>query len=122
MYYPGGSQSPHIEYHPSRPAAEPANLNVYQGLISQRVHNRNISRAQNHGGFDLGTEYFVTQVPNGCSCVELDGMSLVNYANADVIVQIFDHLLKGDDHHSEVLPRVASSTLRTDPENKLYSS
>ena len=42
-----------------------------------------------------GTEYVITDVPNGCSRVELNGMSLVNHANADVIVQIIVRLLKG---------------------------
>ena len=59
------------------------------------MHDRKTSRAQNHGDFDKGTAYFVNYVPHGCSRVELNGTSLVNYANADVIVQIFDRSLKG---------------------------
>ncbi|KAF6220856.1 hypothetical protein HO133_002536 [Letharia lupina] len=40
-----------------------------------------------------GSEYVVTNVANGCSRVELNGTSLVNYANADVIVGMIDRFL-----------------------------
>lgn len=40
-----------------------------------------------------GSEYVVTNVPNGCSQVELNGTSLVNHANADVIIRMIDRFL-----------------------------
>lgn len=82
MYYPGGSQPPHIQYHASKPTAEPANFNYYQGLTSQQVNDRNMSRAQNHGGFDQ-----VQLVPQDASpdneyyCRELDGTYTVRTVN-----------------------------------------
>ena len=42
-----------------------------------------------------GTEYVVTNVPNGCSRVELNGTSLVNHANADVVIKMIDRFIKG---------------------------
>ena len=82
MYYPGGSQSPHIQFHTSQPAAEPANRNIYQGLTSQQVQDRNITRAKNLGGFDQ-----VQLVPQNASpdneyyCRELDGTYTVRTVN-----------------------------------------
>ena len=40
-----------------------------------------------------GSEYFVTNVARGCSRVELNGTSLVNYANADTIIDIIERLI-----------------------------
>ena len=82
MYYPGGSQSAHIQFHSSQPAAEPANFNYYQGLTSQQVNDRNIYRAQKHGGFNP-----VQLVPQNASpdneyfCRELDGTWTVRTVN-----------------------------------------
>ena len=41
-----------------------------------------------------GSEYFVTNVARGCSRVEVNGTSLVNHANADVIMDLIDRLLR----------------------------
>lgn len=77
MYYPGGSQSANIQFHLSQPAAEP-----YQGLTSQQVNDRNISRLQSHGGFNQ-----VQLVPQDASpdneyfCRELDGTWTVRTVN-----------------------------------------
>ena len=49
MYYPGGPQSPPIQFYTSQPAAEPTNINRYQGLTAQQVHDRNVSYAQHNG-------------------------------------------------------------------------
>ena len=74
MYYPGGSPSPQIQFYSSQPAAEPANFNTYQGLTAQQVNDRNISRAQNHGGFDQVQLIPQTASPdNQYYCRELDG-------------------------------------------------
>ena len=40
-----------------------------------------------------GSEYVVTDVKNGCSRVELNGTSLVNYANADCIINMITRFL-----------------------------
>lgn len=74
MYYPGGSQSAHIQFYASQPAAEPANFNYHQGLTSQQVNDRNISRAQSYGGFNqpqLIPEH--ASPDNEYLCRELDG-------------------------------------------------
>ena len=41
-----------------------------------------------------GSEYFVRNVPNGCSRVEVHGTSLVNHANVDAIINLIERLLK----------------------------
>lgn len=41
-----------------------------------------------------GSEYIVTNVAHGCSRVELNGTSLANHANADVIVRMVGELIK----------------------------
>ncbi|CAF9940178.1 MAG: hypothetical protein ALECFALPRED_008476 [Alectoria fallacina] len=82
MYYPGGSQSAQIQFHSSQLAAEPTNFKYYQGLTSQQVNDRNIYRAQNHGGFNP-----VQLVPQNASpdneyfCRELDGTWTVRTVN-----------------------------------------
>lgn len=82
MYYPGGSQPTNVQFHSSQPAAEPASFNYYQGLTSQQVNDRNIARAQNHGGFNQ-----VQLVPQNASpdneyfCRELDGTWTVRTIN-----------------------------------------
>ena len=82
MYYPGGSQSAHIQFYSSQPAAEPANGKYYQGLTAQQVNDRNISRAQSHGGFNE-----VKLIPQDASpdneyiCRELDGTHSVRTVN-----------------------------------------
>lgn len=87
MYYPGGS----IQFHSSQPAAEPANFNCYQGLTSQQVRDRNLSRAQSHGGFNQ-----TLLVPQNASpdneyfCRELDGTWTVRTVNT-----IMNHLNPG---------------------------
>ena len=74
MYYPGGSQSPQIQFYASQPAAEPTNINHYQGLTAQQVHDRNVSYAQRNG-----VSIPVQLVPKNPSpkdvfyCRELDG-------------------------------------------------
>ena len=74
MYYPGGSQSPHIQFYTSQPAAEPINVNRYQGLTAQQVYDRNVSYAQSQGA---STPFQL--VPKSPSpddkfcCQELDG-------------------------------------------------
>lgn len=74
MYYPGGPQSANIQFYTSQPAAEPNNFIHYQGLTANQISDRNISRAQNHGGFNQ-----VQLVPRDASpdneylCQELDG-------------------------------------------------
>lgn len=45
------------------------------------------------GDNGVGTEYVVTNVAHGCLRVELNGTSLVNYANADVIIKMIDRLI-----------------------------
>ncbi len=45
------------------------------------------------GPHQTGSEYMVLDVANGCSRVELNGTSLVNHANADVIIGIIDALI-----------------------------
>ena len=55
---------------------------------------RKMTRAANVGGDNgQGSEYVVTNVANGCSRVELNGTSLVNYANADSILRLVDRFL-----------------------------
>ena len=74
MYYPGGSQSPQIQFYTSQLAAEPTNINRYQGLTAQQVYDRNVSYAQRNGASIL-----VQPVPEKPSpdnefwCHELDG-------------------------------------------------
>ena len=74
MYYPGGSQSPQIQFYTSQPAAEPTNINRYQGLTAQQVYDRNVSYAQRNGA-----SISVQPVPKNPSpddkffCRELDG-------------------------------------------------
>ena len=74
MHYPGGPQPSPIQFYSSQPAAEPVNFTPYKGLTSQEVHDRNVARAQNHGGFNP-----VQLVPQDASpdnqywCRELDG-------------------------------------------------
>ena len=46
------------------------------------------------GDNGVGTEYFVNSIRNGCSRIELNGTSLVNYANADSILKMVEHFLK----------------------------
>ena len=46
-----------------------------------------------NGDHDKGSEYVVIDVPNGCSRVELNGNSLVNHANADVILEMIETLM-----------------------------
>ena len=41
-----------------------------------------------------GSEYVVTDVPNGVLRAELNGTSLVNHANVDVIIRIVDRFIK----------------------------
>lgn len=50
MYYPGGSAQ--VQFYESKPAAEPTNFDYRQGLTTQQVNDRNVSRAHSHGGFD----------------------------------------------------------------------
>lgn len=83
MYYPGGSQSTHIQFHQSQPAAEPVKFNnYYQGLTSQQVYDRNISSAQNHGGFNQTQLVPENAHPdNEYFCRELDGTWTVRTVN-----------------------------------------
>ena len=80
MYYPGGSQSAHIQFHVSQPAAVPTNYNYSQGL-----------NTQSHGGF---TQYY--PVPRNASpddeyfCRELDGTHTLRTINT-----IMNHLNPG---------------------------
>ena len=82
MYYPGGSQHAHIQFHSSQPAAEPTNFNYHQGLTTQQANEWNISRAQGLGGFTP-----VQLVPQNASpdneyyCRELDGTWTVRSVN-----------------------------------------
>lgn len=41
-----------------------------------------------------GSEYVVTDVPNGVSRAELNGTSLVNHANVDVIIKMIDRFIQ----------------------------
>ena len=41
-----------------------------------------------------GSEYFLANIANGCSRVEVHGTSLVNHANADVIITLIERLIK----------------------------
>ena len=60
-----------------------------------RQYMRNLSKASGAiGDKNEGTEYLVYDVPNGCSRVELNGTSLVNHANADVIVGMIGQFLE----------------------------
>ena len=74
MHYPGGPQSPQIQFYTSQPAAEPTNINRYQGLTAQQVYDRNAAYAQRNG-----TSIQVQIVPKNPSpddlfyCRELDG-------------------------------------------------
>lgn len=45
------------------------------------------------GANGKGTEYLMVDVPYGCSRLEPNGTSLVNYANAIVVINIIDRLL-----------------------------
>ena len=47
-----------------------------------------------HGYKGKGTEYLVVDIPYGCSRQEPNGTSLVNYANATVVIIIIERLLK----------------------------
>ncbi|KAL9071325.1 MAG: hypothetical protein Q9161_004341 [Pseudevernia consocians] len=46
------------------------------------------------GDNGVGTEYLVNNVSQGCSQVELNGTSLVNHTNADVIIRMIERFLK----------------------------
>ena len=46
------------------------------------------------GDLGDGTEYLVMDVANGCSRVEINGTSLVNHANATVIIDTIDRLIR----------------------------
>ena len=46
------------------------------------------------GDNGVGTEYLVNNVSHGCSRVELNGTSLVNWANANVIIRMIERFLK----------------------------
>ena len=82
MYYPGSSQSAHVQFYVSQPAAEPANVNYYQGLTSQQVHDRNISRAQSHGGSNQPQLVPEQASPdNEYFCREVDGTWTVRTVN-----------------------------------------
>ena len=82
MYYPGGSSSPHVQFYSSQLAAGPNNFSYYQGLTTQQVNDRNVSRALNHGGFNQ-----VQLVPQNASpdnkyiCRELDGSFTLRTVN-----------------------------------------
>ena len=91
MYYPDGSQSARTQFYTSQPAAEPTNINYYQGLTSQQVNERNTARAHSLGGFNP-----VQLVPQNASpdneyyCRELDGTFTVRTVNT-----IMNHLNPG---------------------------
>ena len=45
------------------------------------------------GDNNNGSEYVVVDVPKGCSLVEQNGTSLVNHANADIVVDIVENMI-----------------------------
>ena len=82
MHYPGGSQSAPIQFYSSQFAAEPSDINYYRGLTAKQVNDRNLFRAQKHGGFNQAQ--LVPQDPSSDTeyiCRELDGSFTRRTAN-----------------------------------------
>ncbi|KAM0802937.1 hypothetical protein BDR22DRAFT_887266 [Usnea florida] len=94
MYHPSGSQSPHIQYHSSKPAVESEDFNYYQLLPHSRCktakhHVLRITKTSTRGQrISSLTCQMAAHVSSSIECSS-------SHANADVIVQIFDRSLKG---------------------------
>ena len=68
---------------------------LVKGDNEVRQYMRNLTKASGAiGDKNQGTEYVVYDVPNGTSRVELNATSLVNHANADVIVGMIGQFLQ----------------------------
>ena len=61
--------------------------------VREAIRGWTLNGLNTQGSEGKGTEYLVVDIPYGCSRLEPNGTSLVNYANALVVINIIDRLL-----------------------------